>query len=701
MQHSGIFFKNKLVLALISLGVITTSNVQALTTANNTLLPLPPRATVWGVTGDNSFVEGDTMWPIWGNWGEAIYVDGGAKYGNDNTWFGSVGLGGRKIFQDTTLLGAYFFTDFNRTNYANHFTVLNPGVEFMTARWDGHVNGYFPINEKTKLIGVFNGNQLHLNNTTFFSGHAEYDRLFDYVETVGSGADVEIGHTFTSLHRTRIFAGGYHFQPKHTPNINGIAAGIEVPLTFRNATVELRDSYDNYRRNTFLVSLRLSLGGTDKTAVPHVADRMLDPIPRHLANWSNGNGIPTRTRIINTGRRVLIRDNIWFFNPNNSPLYLTPVVDFQSCTYEHPCIGLGQSQIDAINRLSANANFYFSSGTYFNPAQGSGYTFHNGQNIFGRITGFTQPATGNARPLLNDTLLLEGNNNIYNIRVNGQSAFLIPETNQPGLFMLGALLTRSAAGDVNIFNSDISTSSSENNTIGIANISSASNLNVNSSRITVNNTAPTSFTVGIANLLGTTTTLYNTYVTTNIVTTSGFTIGVVNNDGGILNILNSTITTNSIGGGLNAGVLNNSSVGVGNINIIQSSIVVNAVGTSSVAGLFNQANNLQGISGNVNLQQSTISVSSNANNGGAAFGVFAQGSGVITIDRSNLNVSGDSGTLYGLFVGSTDTTVNMNNSIINVNPSNTAAGFIMFNVGTFNNNGGNQCYINGAAVPCA
>ncbi|WP_028374390.1 inverse autotransporter beta domain-containing protein [Legionella lansingensis] len=143
------------------------------------ILPLPPRLNIWGSTGNNTFGEGDAMIPLSGNPNQILYGDISGKYGDDRAWYVSGGLGGRKIVRNTTILGAYFFTDYNKTPNANYFTVLNPGIELMSNRWDGHLNGYVPIGKRKDLMGIFTTNQLGKPNMSFFSGHAQYEPLFD------------------------------------------------------------------------------------------------------------------------------------------------------------------------------------------------------------------------------------------------------------------------------------------------------------------------------------------------------------------------------------------------------------------------------------------------------------------------------------------------------------------------------------------
>jgi hypothetical protein len=56
-------------------------------------------------------IQVDAMLPMWGNANQAFFSDVSAKYGRNGAWLASLGLGQRKIIQDNTLLGAYFFTD--------------------------------------------------------------------------------------------------------------------------------------------------------------------------------------------------------------------------------------------------------------------------------------------------------------------------------------------------------------------------------------------------------------------------------------------------------------------------------------------------------------------------------------------------------------------------------------------------------------
>jgi hypothetical protein len=671
---------------------------------SSTILLLPPRASIWGSSGTNTFGESDVMIPIWGNPNQTFYGDISGKYGDDRGWYASGGLGGRKIIHNT-ILGAYLFTDYNKTPNANYFTVVNPGIEFMNNQWDGHINSYFPVASQSDLMGIFTADQLGLPTTSLFRGHAEYAPLFDLVENVGPGVDLEIGRTFnlSYLNRARVFVGGYYFDPKYTSEVNGVEAGFELPLKYQWASVEVRDSYDNINHNTILLTLRFTLGGLDKRGEANIHDRMLDRIPRHIANLSNGDGIPSKKTIIDNGRTALIRDNIWFFKAAGT---LSVVQGFQSCTFEHPCFGFAQTQIDTINALSPNANFYLSSGTYNNPNLGLAFRLRNGQNVFGRTNDFSQIATGNNRPLLNDSLFLEGNNNVYNVRVNGQSQRNLETGGLLVPFQVGILARSFSTGIINIYNSDMNATSTTSNVIGFANNSAVAQVNIYNSNMTSSLTnAAGGISIGAGNLHPGSLNIYNSSIfNSNSDTTNNFNLsfGLVNNESGVVNISNSVISTNLVHGGLVAGVLNNSSLGLGlgTINITGSTISVTGDDVGLAGGVLNQANNFSGKSANVNINQSAISVTSNNNGGGIASGIMTTGDGTVSINNSVIYAAGNSGSISGIVVSDPNATANFQNTIISLITSGTAVGTPTQNAGTLNDNGGNQCFENGVVVPC-
>ncbi|MDP1603496.1 MAG: inverse autotransporter beta domain-containing protein [Legionella sp.] len=662
---------------------------------------LPPRLFAWGNAGNRFFGEGDAMIPFGGNRNQSFFFDITGKYGNDDASLLSAGVGNRTIIRDKAILGAYLFNDYNKTSHSNNFNVINPGIEAMTNEWDAHLNGYFPVGKRSKTMVDYTGSQAGISNSVFFAGHSQYDRLFDLVEDVGTGTDLEVGRTIFSLNRARVFAGGYYFSPKYSSTIKGVGGGIEMPLKYRGMQVGVRDTYDNINHNTIALTLRLAFGGLEQTQTPDIHERMLDLIPRHLGSLRSGDGIPSEVSAINKGRTILIQDNIWFFNADGAP---SLVEGFQSCTFENPCIGLAQTQIDTINTLSPNANFYFSPGTYNNPAVGTGFSFYNGQNISGRTSNFMQLASGSNRPLLNDSLSLNGNNTVNNIRVFGNSILNVDTGGMLQPFTTGVLVTTTATGVVNINNTDIVSEGTITNAIAAVNNSPTATLNINNSTLASSIlNIPGAITIGAANVSSGTLNINGTSITvteSDLVNNFDIAFGVVNNENGVINIADSSIAVSSTNAGLTAGVLNNSTVGIGVVNIARTTITVLADNSNLAAAVFNQANNVGGIGGIVNIDQSSLSMTSNNNLGGLAAAVFNTADSTVNITNSDLTGNGNDGIIAGIFNGDPLSTVNIQNNTIAVNLSGTAIGAPIINGGTLNDNGGNQCFQDGMPVAC-
>lgn len=663
---------------------------------------LPSRISLWGTTGNNTFGVGDAMIPFLSNSDQSFYTDVTAKYGRNNSWVGSIGLGDRAIALDDTILGAYLFGDYNKTANANYFPVINPGVEFMTNQWDGHLNGYFPTGDETKLVSSTTG----MPNTYFFTGHALYAPTYSINENVGPGADLEIGNTSFYLNRTRFFMGGYAFAPKNSTRIHGVEGGFELPVYHQRIFADVRDSFDNVYRNTFTVSLRFTFGGLDKTGCPDIHDRMLDLIPRHLGTLNVGDGIPSQTQAI-VGRKVII-SNIWFFIPGVNSSDITLIHGFQDATYENPAHGLAQTQFASINAISPNAIMYFNSGTYNNPLVGTGYSLFAGQNIYGRMNYFANPAVGGARPILNDSFILNGNNNVSDVQIIGNTV----NTANGVMAQTGVLIPQTATGTVNINDTAISVNASGstantntatgllNNSSGIVNFSNSS-VAVNSSFTGVNTIFPNSSTNGITNAGSGTINTTNSSVTVNAASdagnnTSNQVNGVLNSASGTINVTSSSVTTNLINGLLSSGISN---ITGGTINISNSTI--SSFGTNILANVTGVSNDVTGggNAGNTNINQSTINV--NGNNSSATYGV-QNANGTTNITNSALNVTANSNLAIGLFnSGPPGSSIIFGNTIVNLFTSGGAIAITTSGPPFVINSGGSSCFVNGVATgPC-
>ncbi len=415
---------------------------------SNTFFPLYPRLNVTGGIGDNSYGAADVMAPLFGSTDAIFYTDVNAQIDKSKSWLASLGLGTRDAINNDLMLGGYIFADRFQSGDdigGNNWLVFNPGVEFMSNHWDGRINSYIPSGERKKLVGVFFGDQVNepdaITRTghSEFVGHDQFNVLFDKIEEIGPGADLDAGYTFTQLHRLRLHAGIYYFNIPDVSDINGGEAGIEMPIN-NHLLLQFDDSYNNVQKNTSIVSVRFTLGGMDKScATPIVQDRMLDPIYRHLGSLGTNSAVPVNTRIINTRQIALERSNIWFFNAASGAIF-DPSAGDNNCTFEHPCIGtdFNQSNIGTINGITSGANFYFTPGTY-NLFTSDPYhldipsyrlSLYSGQSMYGRTSDYTMPASsasgfptfvGGLDPKGNNTLdsfALINNNNLESIGIN-------------------------------------------------------------------------------------------------------------------------------------------------------------------------------------------------------------------------------------------------------------------------------------------
>ncbi|MGE3919808.1 MAG: inverse autotransporter beta domain-containing protein [Gammaproteobacteria bacterium] len=385
------------------------------------LFPYNSRLFSTGNAGDFAMLDGDLMFPIIGNSQRIIYVDTKGKIGQEKSWLGSFGGGFRQIVTQK-ILGAYLFFDRSSTFNQSLFSVINPGIEAITNRWDIHLNGYFPLkSEQTK--GLFFAEQVGVSSFVVFSGHNEFDHILECFEEVGNGIDMEVGKTWLKLSNLRTYLGGYYYSLKELNAIKGIQTGVQYPLN-QNLMLGFNYSYDNVQKNVVSVSLRLSFGYPARSRIPDIHERMLDPIVRHLGTLNTGSGIPSEKGFRDTTllEEQLVNDKIWFFSPTGSPF--NPVAGFNNCTYENPCNipSFNQNNVNDINNLQANAVLFFAPATYpiinmFGPV--NRITLNDGQSMFGRTSDFLSPAPTANRPLFIGGFDLTGNNILSDLNFSG------------------------------------------------------------------------------------------------------------------------------------------------------------------------------------------------------------------------------------------------------------------------------------------
>lgn len=569
-------------------------------------LPYPSRSYVEGTLAERTqFFDADVMLPIMGTSDWIGYLDMAAKVGDDHAWYGSGG-GGIRAVNGNVLLGGYLFADSNESTNHNNFWVINPGLELIGPAFDAHVNGYAPLS-KEKSLGTFYGGERDLPSP-FIVNRTLYDNLYELFDVTGPGFDGEVGYTINRPFRLRTFVGGYHFNMHDSETINGVQGGVEVPLTPR-LTFLLHDAYDKVQRNTAMGTLRLSMGGLPSGTYNNVRDRMLDPLRRHLGAYQTGAGIPIveQTKFIRTDA---LFNNIWFFSPGGSSFVLAN--GFANCTLENPCGTLSQNAIDGINTLAPNANFFFNPGTFNNPLPTTGFTLYNGQNFHGRMTHFLRPAQGNARALINDTLILPGKNTIRDLKIDGHTVVAGSQTgivalNFASSITLDDLVVTSfadggaispvgvAAGNeaqLSIDNSVIAVSLANGNS-GIQGILAGnSNVALNSTAIFVNARSVNPSSVEGLATVGGTFTISNSSINVFALNSGSYVAGI-NNSGTTFSLTNSSINVFADNSGNGSGVygINNGNAAVNNLNRVAINVASRNLSTASpVVGIGNDTN---------------------------------------------------------------------------------------------------------------
>ena len=332
----------------------------------------------------------DGMLPLLGDNHQFFYGDLMGDYSTDDTYLMSPGLGYRSMVNNQ-IWGGYVFDDYERTSLGENFWVLSPGVEWMNASWDAHVNGYFPIQSRQQ-----NGTTDWADNYGNYQYGDPYGNSFDdaYLTpyaVIGNGVDTEVGYSFDQGDhlRSRVFLGGYYYHPQEAydvDNISGATAGFTKAIS-KNFTVSLLNSYDNINRYTFGINLAVTLGGDSNEYSGNVEDRMLDPVERHIGIIDTGAGTYDQQSYQVTGYGTE-HDNVGYTSPNGTGVG----------TYEDPA-PLTQASLDAFNeQFSDGALIFVQGGSNADYTLDSALSLYSGQDIYGRTADYTAPAASDEQP---------------------------------------------------------------------------------------------------------------------------------------------------------------------------------------------------------------------------------------------------------------------------------------------------------------
>ena len=153
----------------------------------------------------------DVIVPVLGNEDGFLFVDPHATISEGIEYGMGIGLGGRKLVLDETLIvGANVYFDSLTSSNENRFNQIGAGFEALTEWVDARVNGYWPLDDAVALESS--------------AGSTLYEEAL-------TGFDGEVGVKVPLLDKwveTRVFAGYYSYSRDHGDDISGFKGRLEM-----------------------------------------------------------------------------------------------------------------------------------------------------------------------------------------------------------------------------------------------------------------------------------------------------------------------------------------------------------------------------------------------------------------------------------------------------------------------------------------
>lgn len=585
-----------------------------------------PRLYGWGAVNGKVFGYGDLMLPFVNGDDSNTFIDGIAKAGDDSGNLFAIGGGHRQVLSNGNLVGVYVLADRTKVNHGQSTWGIHPGVEGYNGLWDGHLNGYFPFNDRKMTAS----NQ----SVTLFYQHQQYLGQVNQYNQFAKGVDGIVGRRLPNFRNSRLYGAGFYYSYKDISSIRGIEVGIETPLTSQ-ISVLVRDSYDNQHKNELSVGISVSLGDMPEVQKKSGRDHLLDPLRHYMGTLNTGTGTPVRDyqQVL---RETLIRDNIWFFDPmaNNSFNVANGV---GNCTFENPCSGndFNQANLDTINGLVANPNFYVNSGAI--NFSGQYLDIANGANIFGRTNNFHTAATGASRPIFNGTFLVNGNNQLHDFVINGTNVTL------PGFGTRAWAIASpaSASGNIDISNVMASATSTDVTAFG-AEFRGGDIVITNSTFNGSTSSATDDFAIGLSLTSGvTTTSISNSSFNASNSGAQGRAQGITIAGNNVATINDSIINVNNQNG--TTSVSDNSTIGIFLQDNATATINRSVITTNQGGGLRDLAGIKTINSSSAIINSSTLSVSATQPAQDASATNISAGT-TVTINNSTITVTNPGGT---------------------------------------------------------
>jgi hypothetical protein len=363
----------------------------------------------------------DAMLPLIGDTQHLFYINATGQ-GNRTkmgplSWANGVGLGYRWIENDSGILGAYVFGERMRSQDVYSW-LASPGLEFLTQHWDFHINAYAPIHYREQVT-INTGEYFGLPGIGF-SGHSLIDPLYQRYRDLGKGADIQLGYRVSDT-PLKLNLGGYYFKMLHSKeHVRGVTVGTQYWLNKR-LNLSANYSHDNVYQNSFALGLGVRFGGvSDPTNQKYLAQRMTDPVARHLFGTTHNSVLPSYYGYEKLSH-VVLQNNIFFFNRDVQDR--APVTSLTQCTYEHPC-GPQQFNQETLNNIGqlqkgASSTLYFNGGDYVAEARDKNedtlIVIPENQNLESRTSNYMQIAVLGQRTSFHGGMELSGNNRLKNL----------------------------------------------------------------------------------------------------------------------------------------------------------------------------------------------------------------------------------------------------------------------------------------------
>ncbi|MBX9923410.1 MAG: inverse autotransporter beta domain-containing protein [Rhabdochlamydiaceae bacterium] len=163
------------------------------------------------------------------------FFDARAHIFNNGKLAANAGFGVRYQPQSLrAIFGVNGFFDFRRT-YSSTFEQVGVGLEALGAKWEGRINGYFPIICRNNLYG------------TSFTGFSGHNALFSVKrELAFKGVDASLGRTLLQKQYYSLGAtlGGYMFFADYNNSAKGGLFKLKAAIS-QYFSIEGQASYDN------------------------------------------------------------------------------------------------------------------------------------------------------------------------------------------------------------------------------------------------------------------------------------------------------------------------------------------------------------------------------------------------------------------------------------------------------------------------